>query len=268
MSLQIENLRSALVHYQKAKTEHEREVIEQKLISRKKRETIFFWSGIGIIFTVAILFSIYSWSRRDGAFIEICRSGTVEEVRAALAKGMWDVNMTDSNGFTPYIASTNNPNREVTQVLLQAGAKPGNVRDLRKPAGCGVNNSIYDDAITSRPPLSEQEIIFVARKYGFEIVAHKNEYKKGIKDGKPSFSEKIVARSEETISGTVYFCTDSICWEEGYIIFSPDNFYHEKYSYWRNDEYMSESGIRNWLSKELSGSLLDRTVKALMELCY
>ena len=74
--------------------------------------------------------------------------------------------MKDKDGFTLYIVSTNNPNREVTQLLVQAGAKAVSVMDLVKPEGCGINNSIYYNAIKSRPPLSEQEIISVARKYG------------------------------------------------------------------------------------------------------
>lgn len=265
---QQENLRSTLESYRKAKAGHDREVAEQKRIAQEKRRAMFFRGGVGLVCVILAWFLAGMWLRRDNAFLNMCRTGTAEDVRAAIAKGIWDVNMKDKDGFTPYIASTNNPNREVTEILLRAGANAESVRDLRKPEGCGVNNSVYEDAIRSRPPLSEQEIISAAKKYGFEIVAHKNEYKQGTKDGKPSFSEKIIAQSGQTHSGSVWFCAKSVCIQEGYIIFSPDSFYHLKYSHWRNYPYFTSDSLRSWLSPKLSGELLDRSVNVLMELCY
>lgn len=118
-------------------------------------------------------------------------------------------------------------------------------------AGCLIALCIY---LCGSP--MEKKIINVARKYGFEIVADENKRK----EGTSGFSEKIIAE-EKSSSGCVFFCTNGICIEEGYFFFPPDAFYHKKYS-----DFSSEAQIRSWLSPELSGSLLDRTVKALKEI--
>ena len=157
-------------------------------------------------------------------------------------------------------------NAEMVKWLFQNGAKIDNWgKFLRDKSLLFETKKLIANA---RPALTEQEIITAAKKYGFEIVASKDEYKKETQNGKPPFSERVIAR-EESGNGCVYLCTDSVCKSESYF---SSSFHHKKYSDWRNDPWLTAYplgfSIRSWLSPELNGNLLDRAVDVLTEICY
>ena len=290
----------------KLKPEYEREMTEKK----RKCLRLFI---IALICPFVVYFIQHAWFTRNGIFIELCRTGTPEEVKAAIARNIWYVNMVYSFEDTPYIsAARENRNPEVLRILEQAGAKADKNKALKvatdndrqeivkflvkngvtskyvalKRAVHGENIEIAKFLIQSGAainwyalwrelpkaarkmikkefkPQFEQVIINVARKYGFEIVAAENKRKNGKRasDWK-RFSEKILAQ-EESVSGCVYFCTDSFYWQEGYILFPPDTFYYREYS-----DISSYRDIEALLDIDtLSDSLSDRAFNALREL--
>ncbi len=109
--------------------------------------------------------------------------------------------------------------------------------------------------VTVSSSIKEQDIIAVARKYDFEIVADKNEYKNWGEQ-----KVKVIAKSSSS-SGKVWFCPEFVIYEEGYIFFAPDTIYRRKYS-----DYRHTSDLENLFSDRLSGSILDRTVLAFTEI--
>lgn len=60
-------------------------------------------------------------------FIEICRSGTAEQVREAIEAGAGgaDLNAADENGIPPLLWAAGQGGPEVVTLLLDAGADPG-----------------------------------------------------------------------------------------------------------------------------------------------
>ena len=73
----------------------------------------------------------------DGDFLELCKSGTVQEVEAAIKNGA-NVNAEDEDGWTALmIAATNNSNPEIISVLLKNDAD-ASLRDVY-----GVNAADY-----------------------------------------------------------------------------------------------------------------------------
>lgn len=294
---QLKTLKEAFSRYQRANRNEQ----ERKRKAQEKRWSIVLTCVTSIIVFIFIM-SLYYEISKTRNFIEICRSGTAEEVKAAIEKDKrWNTNMTvEDNGekITLYmLAARYNPNLEVLTFLEQAGARVDKNIALEEAAryendeivkfllqkGAKTDNwgkLLRDNSLQldtkkliadTRPALTEHEIITAAKKYGFEIVASKNEYKKETQKGRPPFSERIRAR-EGSSSGCVYFCTDSVCRSEGYFFFSSDTFHHKKYSDWRNDLSLNgdslRSSIRSWLSPKLSGELLDRAVNVLTEICY
>lgn len=338
---QIANLRVAFKYYQTLKPKYEREMAEKK----KKRLRLFITAFVCCFVVRGVA---YLYLTRNQIFLELCRIGTPEEVKAAIARNIWDVNMKvngvygffDGRTISPYIlAARENRNPEVLQVLEQAGAKAdknkaleiatdndrleivkflvkngatnqnyaleqfayrGNM-DMVKfllQSGATDKNVALERAVhgenieiakfliqsgaeinwyalwrelptTARKmikkelkPQFEQVIISVARKYGFEIVADENKRKNGKRPDWKRFSEKILAQ-EDSVSGCVYFCTDSFYWQKGYILFPPDTFYYREYS-----NISSYRDIAALLDIDtLSGSLSDRAFNALRELC-
>ena len=123
---QIANLRVAFKYYQTLKPKYEREMAEKK----KKRLRLFINAFVCCFVVCGVA---YLYFTRNQIFLELCRIGTPEEVKAAIARNIWDVNMEDYYGvygffdgrtLSPYIlAARENPNPEVLQVLEQAGAK-------------------------------------------------------------------------------------------------------------------------------------------------
>lgn len=119
---------------------------------------------------------------------------------------------------------------------------------------------IRESRIAVSPPASitEQDIISIARKYGFEIVADKNEYKNWGDE-----KVKVVAKSLSS-SGRVWFGPDFVIYEEGYILFPPDTIYRRKYSDYRKSNNVEK--LEKLFSDHLSGSILERTVQAFREI--
>lgn len=95
---------------------------------------------------------------------------------------------------------------------------------------------IRESRIAVSPPASitEQDIISIAGKYDFEIVADKNEYKNWGDE-----KVKVVAKSLSS-SGRVWFGPDFVIYEEGYIFFAPDTIYRRKYSDYRKSNNIEE----------------------------
>ena len=78
-----------------------------------------------LIFLAIVIAGVayWVWSRSDARFLEICRFGSLEDVRTALEKGIWDVGYTVYD-TTPLISAVkNNPDPKVSEFLIQSGAK-------------------------------------------------------------------------------------------------------------------------------------------------
>ena len=119
---------------------------------------------------------------------------------------------------------------------------------------------IKESKIAVSPPASitEQDIISIARKYDFEIVADKNEYKNWGDE-----KVKVIAKVSSS-SGSAWFCPDFVIYEEGYIFFPPDTIYRRKYSDYRKSNNIEK--LEKLFSDHLSGSILERTVQAFREI--
>ena len=288
--------RSLMQQYQTEKAKYEE---EQRIWRAERGKRIA--RDISVTCVIAlIIFTVYYYRYGNGYLMQQIKAGNLEAVKTFVQAGACD---TGSSVLLEYarkgdidkvslllkagvkvdlspelrdklknelLSAERNGKRDIVVSLLAIGVKVdadsiSNLHDLYDQATSGQAKEQIANLIRSRGAIlapTREQIISAARKYGFTVVDDKNTYKKDPK----GFSDKILAQ-EESYKGVVYFCVHNVCWEKGYIIFAPSTFYHSRYSRWRNDPQINRSDIRSALSSELSGSLLDRAVDALWELC-
>jgi ankyrin repeat protein len=80
-----------------------------------------------IAFTALLLCAQAASAAPSKNFFGLCRTGSIEEIRAAIEAGA-DLNARQSNGETALYSAVSNPNPDVVSLLIEKGADV-NARD-------------------------------------------------------------------------------------------------------------------------------------------